>query len=192
MGFPQQPDDEVVRSLKPKLFRLHAAEALTPLLYRRLTHYGAVVQGALSDAYGSPGPSGLWPGDGEDWSRWEQLVEELVREGDSKGLQILWDIWNEPDHHQFWDRSSKQFFETWKRAVRTIRRVNPQVIIVGPSHANGPCNYLYGFLLSAHAHNVLPDIISWHDYGPRSSQQCGQRQTVLDQTWNSRQANLDQ
>ena len=62
-----------------------------------------------------------------------------------------------------WNRSSKQFFETWKRAVRTIRRVNPKAVIVGPSLANGPCNYLYGFLLSAHAHNVLPDIISWHD-----------------------------
>ena len=57
----------------------------------------------------------------------------------------------------------EQFFETWKRAVRTIRRVNPKAIIVGPSLANGPCHYLYGFLLSAHAHNVLPDIISWHD-----------------------------
>ena len=80
-----------------------------------------------------------------------------------KGLQLHWDIWNEPDHPQFWDRSSEQFFETWKRAVRTIRRVSPNAIIVGPSLARGPAHYLYGFLLSAHAENVLPDIISWHD-----------------------------
>ena len=159
----EQPDDEVVRALKPKLFRLHASAALTPSLYHRLTGYGASVQGVISDSYGYPGSSGLWPGDGGDWTRWEQLVEELVREGDSKGLQLHWDIWNEPDHPQFWDRSAEQFFETWKRAVRTIRRVNPKAIIVGPSLAKGPSHYLYGFLLSAHAENVLPDIISWHD-----------------------------
>jgi hypothetical protein len=117
----------------------------------------------MSDAYGYPGPSGIWPGDGGNWTKWEHLVEELVREADSMELQLLWDIWNEPDHPQFWDRSAEQFFETWKRAVRTIRRVNPKAIIVGPSLSKGPCHYLYGFLRAAHADNVLPDIISWHD-----------------------------
>ena len=33
----EQPDDQLVRQLKPRLFRLHATEALTPTLYRRLT-----------------------------------------------------------------------------------------------------------------------------------------------------------
>ncbi|MDN5940437.1 MAG: hypothetical protein L0H94_01025 [Nitrospira sp.] len=159
----EQPDDRFVRPLKPKLFRLRANEALNPPLNQRVRSYGAVVQGIISDSYGYPGPSGNWPGDGGDWTRWEQLVEELVREADSKGLQLHWDIWNEPDHPQFWDRSAEQFFETWKRAVRTIRRVNPKAIIVGPSLARGPAHYLYGFLLSAHEENVLPDIISWHD-----------------------------
>lgn len=159
----EQPDDQVVRPLKPRLFRLHASDGLTPSLYRRLIEYGATVQSAISDSYGYPGPSGNWPGDRGEWIRWEQLVEEVVREGDSKGLQLHWDIWNEPDHRQFWDRSAEQFFETWKRAVRTIRRVDPKAIIVGPSLANGPSHYLYSFLLSAHAENVLPDIISWHD-----------------------------
>ena len=159
----EQPDDQVVRPLMPRLFRLHAQEALTPSLYRRLTEYGAEVQSVMSDSYGYPGPSGLWPGDEKDWVRWEQLVEDLVRKADSKGLQPHWDIWNEPDHPQFWDRSSEQFFEAWKRAVRTIRRVNPKAIIVGPSLSKGPSHYLYGFLLSAHEENVLPDIISWHD-----------------------------
>ena len=157
----EQPDDQFVRQLKPKLFRLHTREALTPSLYRRLTGYGADIQIVISDAYGYPGPSGIWPGDGGDWTRWENLVEELVREADSKGLQLLWDIWNEPDSYNFWNRGGEQFFETWKRAVRAIRRVNPKATIVGPSTANGPS--FYGFLLSAQADNVLPDIISWHD-----------------------------
>ena len=162
----EQPDDQLVRQLRPKLFRLRARAALTPVLYSRLTSYGAVVQSVISDSYGYPGPSGIWPGDGGDWTTWEQLVEELVREADSKGLQLQWDIWNEPDSSNFWKRNGEQFFETWKRAVGTIRRVNPKAIIVGPSLSNGPCHYLYGFLLSAHAHNVMPDIISWHDMEP--------------------------
>lgn len=155
----EQPDDQLVRQLKPRLFRLHATEALTPTLYRRLTGYGADVQSVMSDSYGYPGPSGIWPGDGGDSTRWENLVEGMVREADSKGLQLQWNIWNEPDSHNFWNRNGEQFFETWKRAVRTIRRVNPKAIIVGPSLSNGPCHYLYGFLLSAHAESVLPDII---------------------------------
>ena len=159
----EQPDDQLVRQLKPQLFRLHAREALTPALYRRLTGYGADVQSVMSDSYGYPGPSGIWPGDGGDWTRWENLVEGLVREADSEGLQLQWDIWNEPDSNNFWNRSGEQFFETWKRAVRTIRRVNPRAIIVGPSLSKGPCHFLYGFLLSAHAEKVLPDIIPWHD-----------------------------
>lgn len=158
-----QPEDQLIRLLRPKLFRLHAREALTPAIYRRLTGYGADIQSVISDAYGYPGPSGIWPGDGGDWTKWEHLVEELVREADAKGFQLLWDIWNEPDHNQFWDRGAEQFFETWKRAVITIRRVDPTAIIVGPSLANGPWHYLYGFLLSARKENVLPDIISWHD-----------------------------
>ena len=113
----EQPDDQVVRPLMPRLFRLHAQEALTPSLYRRLTEYGAEVQSVMSDSYGYPGPSGLWPGDEKDWVRWEQLVEDLVRKADSKGLQPHWDIWNEPDHPQFWDRSSEQFFEVERRGA---------------------------------------------------------------------------
>ena len=58
----EQPDDQVVRPLKPKLFRLHASVALTPSLYRRLTDYGAAVQGVISDSYGYPGPSGKLAG----------------------------------------------------------------------------------------------------------------------------------
>lgn len=158
-----KPGDQFVRPLKPRLFRLHASEALTLPLYRRLTGYGAVVQSVISDSYGYPEASGIWPGDGGDWSAWENLVEGLVREADSNGLQLQWDIWNEPDSFNFWKRNDEQFFEAWKRAVRTIRRLNPKARIVGPSLSKGPCHYLYGFLLSAHAEGVLPDIISWHD-----------------------------
>ena len=85
----EQPEDQLVLQLKHKLFRLHAREALTPSLYWRLTGYGAVVQSVISDSYGYPGSSGIWPGDGGDWTRWEHLVEELVREADSKEFQLL-------------------------------------------------------------------------------------------------------
>ena len=157
-----QPDDRIVRQLKPKLFRRKAREALNPSIYQRLASFNAEVQSVISDAYGYPGKSRAWPGDGDDWSAWENLVEELLQDANSKGLRVLWDVWNEPDLSMFWDRSAEQFFETWKRAVNTIRRVDPKAIIVGPSLAKG-AYYLYGFLLKAHANNVLPDIISWHD-----------------------------
>ncbi|MEQ1654299.1 MAG: hypothetical protein ABL983_02230 [Nitrospira sp.] len=158
------PDDQFVRPLKPRLFRIHGSETPSMALLQRLKSYGAAIQYVVSDAYGYPGPTGRWPGDGGDWRQWEELVESLVREADRKGLQLQWDIWNEPDSSQFWDRSAEQFAEAWKRAVVIIRRLSSKAEIVGPSLANGPWHYLYGFLLAARDENVLPDIVSWHDW----------------------------
>lgn len=80
-----QPEDRLIRLLRPKLFRLHAREALTPSIYRRLTGYEADIQSVISDAYGYPGPSGIWPvteetgRDGRIWPR--NWYERLIQRG---------------------------------------------------------------------------------------------------------------
>lgn len=158
------PEDRYLRSLKPRLFRLNPSDALDADLHHRLTSLGAVIQCVISDAYGYPKVSHKWPGDNGDWNPWESLVEDLVKEATSKGLSVQWDIWNEPDYSVFWDRSAEQFNEAWKRAFHKIRSVDPTAIIVGPSLSRGPWHYLYEFLLIAKANNVVPDVVSWHDY----------------------------
>jgi len=177
------PEDRYLRSLKPRLFRLSPSEALDVDLHHRLTSLGAVIQCAISDAsgaYGNPQGSQKWPGDNNDWTDWERVVEDLVQEAQSKGLSVQWDIWNEPDYPVFWDRSAEQFNEAWKRAFLKIRSLDPNAIIVGPSLSRGPWHYLYNFLLVAKANNVVPDIVSWHDYALDHPQDIKNVRTFMD------------
>jgi hypothetical protein len=158
------PQDHMVWPLKPRLFRFDAKVALNVELYRRLSGYGAAVQVIMSHAFNYPSESEAWPGDGGDWTAWENLVERLVLDARSKGMHVLWDIWNEADDQTFWKRSQMQFFETWRRAAAKIRSLDPDVVIVGPSTGLG--QYLNEFLLYARDKNVLPDVVSWHELWP--------------------------
>ena len=163
----REPEERHLQPLKPRLFRLNPFDALNVELHHRLTAFGAVIQCVISDAsgaYGNPQLEQKWPGDNNDWTDWERLVENLVLEAQSKGLSVQWDIWNEPDYPPFWGRTAEQFNEAWKRAFLKIRTLDPKTIIVGPSLSRGPWHYLYKFLLIAKQNKAVPDIVSWHDY----------------------------
>jgi hypothetical protein len=121
--------------------------------------------------------------------------------------EIVYDIWNEPNFVTApgqggggWPFPSKYytpppgalpyqgFWEVWNRAVRLIRKQQPDAVIVGPSIAPGPGStsnagivnathaewmdsmwgpqkaWLLEFLTQAHSNGTLPDVLSWHDY----------------------------
>jgi hypothetical protein len=165
---PTAPGGEMLDPVKPRLFRLNAKQVSNGELFRRLVGYGADVQAIMSDAHGYS-KSQAWPGDGGDWTAWENLVERLVLDAKAKGNRVLWDVWNEPDDETFWKRNQQQFFETWRRAVVRIRRLDPDAVIVGPSTGLG--DYLREFLLYAKEKDVLPDVVSWHELWPGNLEQ---------------------
>jgi hypothetical protein len=115
--------------------------------------------------------AGWWPGDNGDWSRWESLVETVVKTCQEKGYKVQYDIWNEPCIGQFWPFGIKKkegrdrWLETWRRAVRKIRSLDPQAVIVGPSNGGYDLNFFKIFLEYAKKHDVLCDIFSWHQMG---------------------------
>ncbi len=162
---PTAPGGDLLDPVKPRLFRLNPQEIANGELLRRLARYGADVQVIMSDLYGYS-QSQAWPGDGGDWTKWENLVERLVLDAKAKGNRVLWDVWNEPDDETFWKRNQQQFFETWRRAVVKIRRLDPDAVIVGPSASTGVWDYLHEFLLYAKEKDVLPDVVSWHELYP--------------------------
>lgn len=160
------PGPELVEVLKPRLLRARAhsreGEAGAFGNYERMNKIGCAVQLVVSDSVGYSQRE-WWPGDNGDWSRWEGLVESLFRESQAKGYRFQWDIWNEPDGKYFWPHDRDRFFETWRVAVLKLRSLDPRAEIVGPSLARFSEEWLKAFVLYAKEHDVLPDVISWHE-----------------------------
>ena len=164
-----EPPDRLVAPLKPKLFRDWAegpagAFATNRRVRRLGAHQQLSVCDSWSDRYGFS-ESQHWPGDGGDWSEWENLVADLVTRAKGQGCVFEWDIWNEPDTNLFWGRDRAQWYETWRRGYLKIREFDPGAVIVGPSLAAYDREFLLEFLTYAEAHGVLPDVLSWHEFG---------------------------
>lgn len=157
---PTTPPDSMVNPLKPKLFRC-AEWSQCFQIYPRAKALGARLQLVLSDSSGYKAP---WPGDGGDWAPWLATVDRIVKKAKTEGKSYEWDIWNEGDTNTFfWIRSIAQFNEMWRRTHVKIREIDPNAVIVGPSPASyGP--WLKNFLLYAKTNNVLPTVLSWHEF----------------------------
>ncbi|HXP63178.1 MAG TPA: hypothetical protein VN829_21935 [Dongiaceae bacterium] len=154
-----EPPDSAVAPLNIRLHRTRIEHTLAQA--QRLKALGIQQQVVLSDAWGY---GDAHPGDYGNWNKWEKFIRrqlDLVRQA---GVQVQFDIWNEPDHGRFWNRTAEQFLETWTRAYRTLRAADPSAIIVGPSwSAVRPGEPRFdNFLLHCKAHHVLPDYITWH------------------------------
>ena len=176
------PPPEMVRPLKPRTFRLtmkRVGNLSTPMaLYDRLhNRLDAEIHVILDGAFRAR----IRPkcvGDDGDWKPWEVFVEQAVTESKQKGYRFHWDIWNEPNVDN-WGKypdqlpdgeKTKRFFEAWKRAWRKIKAVDPDAVIVGPSNSSYRLGKKYRlftveeFLLFAQREQVLPDVLSWHEF----------------------------
>lgn len=154
-----QPAAAFVNPVKPRLFR--CAQSTCFSIYNRVTPLGSAIQLVISDTYGYGGP---WPGDGGNFTNWENTVKNSVNQAKTNGYTIQWDIWNEPNHSSFWGASQAQFFEAWRRAFLATRAIDPNAVIVGPSVSRFDQAYIQAFLNFAKTNNVLPNIVSWHEY----------------------------
>src|SRR5262249_15031938 len=126
----------------------------------RAAALGARVQADLTNAARFKGD---WPGDGDQWAEWQNAIAAIVRRALDQHCQIEWDIWNEPDQKTSWKATRDQFFEHWVRTVRTIREIDPQAVIVGPSISDYNKGWLDAFLKFAKDYDTLPDVLSWHE-----------------------------
>jgi hypothetical protein len=104
-----------------------------------------------------------WPGDNGDFSLWDDLIEDSWELMELKGINVEWDIWEEPNWHGWWKRDRDQFFQAWTYAVNKLRDLDPEAVIVGPSLNQFLQEWLEAFLLFARDNNVLPDILCWHE-----------------------------
>jgi hypothetical protein len=134
--------------------------------YKRTVALGGMFIILPQDIWGADGSSiPTFPGDDGHWSQFDDFLNRLVSDAQANAMNPQWDIWNEPDLESFWDRSQAQYLEMWRRAYRRIRATFPDAVIVGPSTARQPTpdnSWWATYLDYVEAHNVAPDIVSWH------------------------------
>ncbi|KAK7458323.1 hypothetical protein Landi51_01146 [Colletotrichum acutatum] len=122
--------------------------------YRIVRKYNSTCTTMMSDLWGADGgqreTNGPSPGDGGDWTQWDQFLAQVVkdlRQNDAlEGMSL--DIWNEPNGEVYWDRPQAQYHEAWAHAYVYLRKELPNTKLGGPA-VNG----------------TIPDEWEWHVLG---------------------------
>lgn len=103
-----------------------------------------------------------WPG----LNSWLQQVEECVNRKKASGLNNFhsYVIWNEP--YGTWNDNNGDFLTTvWKPTYELLRRIDPDMPIVGPAIAYYTEERMRKFFSFCKQNNCLPDIVCWHQWG---------------------------
>jgi xylan 1,4-beta-xylosidase len=159
------PEDKYIENLKPSLIRYGNFS-----VYKRAKKWNArfmlLLYGEYPGIYinGRLDKNGNWPGDNDNWEEWDEYVTKIVKQARRQGYDdVIWEVWNEPDIDIFWKRSYKQFLQTYEHTVKLIRRLIPNALVTGPGFAVYDERKINEFLKFAKEHDVLPDIINWHE-----------------------------
>lgn len=140
--------------------------------YGRTVQLGARYTVVLSDLWGMPGSTVPWGGRGApyaDLGAWSRFVERAARQAQHR--DVVWDVWNEPDHPYFWQGTRAQYLDTFLVAERALRRVlGAGAFVLGPSTAGYHPDWSERLVDHCLAHGCRIDALSWHELpGPGGS-----------------------
>ncbi len=156
--------DELVDPLQPMLLRTPPiADQLDAQLDRFET-----VNVLLSDRYGYP-PS--WPAppylNAEAWIATVQSVLDdpvVARVMAESPERLIFEPWNEPDAHVFWDGTPDEFTDLWLKTEAIIRATYPDALIGGPSYAFYDPGAITAFLDRCAEAGCQLDYLIWHGF----------------------------
>ncbi|MBO9716730.1 MAG: beta-xylosidase [Pseudoxanthomonas sp.] len=104
-----------------------------------------------------------------DPAMWTQLIDAYIRHvrdryGAEEVRQWYFEVWNEPNLAGFWENADqKAYFDLYANTARTIKAIDPQLRVGGPSTAGAAW---VPELLAFVAANKLPiDFVTTHTYG---------------------------
>ena len=114
-----------------------------------------------------PPGSSTFPCTGGNCSNWVTFLTRLVNDINAAGVNVRYDIWNEPDSGFFWPAGygGTQYFQMWDTAYNTIRGLQPSAVLVGPSVSNFNNTYITTFLTHVKAAGTVPAVVNWHFSG---------------------------
>lgn len=107
-----------------------------------------------------------------DYSKWAKLVRELVihwinRYGKSEVLKWYFEVWNEPNHGDFWDGRKEDYFKLYEHTVKAIKAIDERLKVGGPAVFQGPegdLSWIEDFLAFCKNNNLPVDFVSYHHY----------------------------
>lgn len=151
-------------ALQPGLWRLGMYRgADLGAVYQQAAQSRAMVHYVVSDRFCYP--INQWCGIGPPFLNWP-LYESMVGQAATQtlGMNVMFDVWNEPDNPQFWSGTQAQFFEAYLRAYRVLRAAAPTALIGGPSSAVAyNKTFLQAFLNFCVANGCQVNFLSWHE-----------------------------
>lgn len=119
----------------------------------------------------------------KSYTMWSQLVYETVKYfKHDLGLDLYYELWNEPDSKGFWLGTEEEYFRLYKYFVMGARRADPYAKVGGPTLASpsgiigekGPhakpslCNFIkYASSESVselNLHRLPIDFLAWHQF----------------------------
>ncbi|MDL5364473.1 beta-xylosidase [Xanthomonas sp. NCPPB 2654] len=101
--------------------------------------------------------------------KWRALVDAFVRHareryGEEEVRRWYFEVWNEPNLAGFWENADQPaYFALYAATAKTIKRIDPQLKVGGPSTAGAA--WVPEFIAHAHAAGAPLDFITTHTYG---------------------------
>jgi len=100
---------------------------------------------------------------------WRDLVDNFVRHlidryGEEEVRTWYFEVWNEPNLDGFWEDGDQQaYFELYENSARTIKAIDPQLRVGGPSTAGAA--WVPELLAFAASRDIPVDFVTTHTYG---------------------------
>lgn len=165
---PAEPVMDLIAPLKPTSFRGNAGYVFSN--YDRLAQAGVkefqltlgLVFHHLALQIFDINQIGL---DG-NYGSWLAHVDRIIDQVIERRLDVLWDIYNEPDLAAIPLNENDRLKEGWRLAYRRIKERIPGAQIVGPSVSR--YRLLKPFLEWSQSQGVFPDVVAYHEYGDPS------------------------
>ena len=103
----------------------------------------------------------------KNMDRWCDLIEKFIRflferYGQEEVRTWYFEVWNEPDLPIFFKGSQKDYFKLYEATTRTIKKIDPQLRVGGPS--TSACRWVAEFKEHCEKNDIPYDFLTTHHY----------------------------
>jgi len=103
----------------------------------------------------------------KDYKQWATLIKKLVRHWvDRYGLEEMkrweFEVWNEPNLHNFWTGTQREYFKLYRYTAEAIKSVDSSLSVGGPATAKN--EWIEEFRDFCERNKVPVNFISTHHY----------------------------
>lgn len=152
--------DALVTPLKPLLVRPRGEFRPGFELPSSAVHDGAPLLLTLSDVVKW---DGLYPGQNGDWAKWDAGVDAAVRAALAEGRPLHVEVFPAPDDKLKFLAPREEFWNLWVRTAHRLRKIDPTIVLVGPSTSKHDGGFIGDFLKVTRDYDALPDVVAWSE-----------------------------